>query len=265
MAKTEATSKSFILAGVIGCLYAGAMLFILFVWEKREIPVFGIPFSCSRFNSISDLTAAVQLVLLPPLIAVLWCSESFQNKSLRRLLFSKFAALNEFSVEGLGSAKFEHVVSNAQKAGDKVATAQTPNSFEVGKAVATLESDRLLRRSPTKLDPSVYSNLATDDPRMAVRAIRVGLENIFRNILERRASVHYRKGESINHVLDKIEEYNLVKADTLHLARKLFEAIDLADNGGFIVSIEQATALIDLTKKVMHLYVDWVNEKSNVI
>lgn len=140
---------------------------------------------------------------------------------------------------------------------------EAPSELEES-AVKGLFEDfhRVLRVSLVGLDLSVYKNLIEADPRMGIRAFRIGMENVYRNRLMVGSGI-YIPGEDIYAVLVRLKntEPDNISPAEYELAKIMFGIIDAAD-AGHAYSCLEAISFLNLAVTVRASYVKWLFKKA---
>jgi hypothetical protein len=119
----------------------------------------------------------------------------------------------------------------------------------------------VFRPSLVNYNMETYREYARVDPRGAIRASRIGLENMFRNRLELGDGLYF-SGEKIETVLERLirEESRKQQSKWLphaELGAVLFKLIDAADEGK-LFSYKEACTFIGFAQCIRDRYITWI-------
>ena len=114
-----------------------------------------------------------------------------------------------------------------------------------------------LQPSPSGLDMSRYSDLAQQDPNVALAGLRMEVEIIARN-LAKGFKVEFDSRDSAGSLLRRLLDGGAITADQYGLAQKIVRLCNAAVHGTR-VSREDAEAVIDAARVLANDYLAWLS------
>lgn len=233
---------------------ASRILFWLLYLGVISVCVYFCRAKPDAIGNIRDFILGIALPILGMFVLVTNLDE------LRLVLLDRLQHLTKIGKDGV---EFDKSLKEASKASGTLSSPIDENTWRNEKnkliqhANTVIMNDPKLRPSLTGLDLSKYTQLAMVDPRMAIRSYRIGLEILFRNVLEVGEPGHYRKGESIKTVLERLYSANGITDATYELASNLFDVISAAD-GGVECDKRDADEVNEQAEKLLKLYINWL-------
>lgn len=183
------------------------------------------------------------------------------------LLFRKplYTVLNRLKGAGLPggvSLDFDQEVRDVQALSREVAKAPPKEPAQSIPMLPVTEANARminlgLQPSPSGLDMSRYSDLAQQDPNVALAGLRMEVEILSRN-LARGFKVDVSPRDSAGVLLRKLLDKEAISVDQYGLARKIVSICNAAVHGTR-VSKEEAESVIDAARVLSKDYLAWLS------
>lgn len=182
------------------------------------------------------------------------------------LLFRRPVAAILTRLKGAGlpggvSLDFSQEVRDAQNLSQEVAKAPMIAKHVTPMLPVTEANARMLtlglQPSPSGLDMSRYSDLAQQDPNVALAGLRMEVEYLARN-LAKGFKIEFDPRESANKLLHRLIDGDAISQDQYRLAQKIVRLCNAAIHGTR-VSREEAEAVIDAARVLAKDYLAWLS------
>lgn len=183
------------------------------------------------------------------------------------LLFKKPFTTVILRLKGAGlpggvTLNFEQELRDAQSLSRDVAKAPSKEPKPGVPTIAVTQANaRLisldLQPSPSGLDMAKYSELARQDPNIALAGLRMEIEILARN-LAKGFKIDFDSRDSAGALLGKLQSNGAITEDQYYLAQKIVRLCNAAIHGTR-VSQEDAEAVIDTAKVLAKDYLLWLS------
>jgi hypothetical protein len=180
----------------------------------------------------------------------------------REPIVSILRRLKEAGLPGGVSLNFDQEVRAAEALSRQVAQApRQPPKRSTPVLPVTQANARLLslglQPSPSGLEMSRYSELAQQDPNLALAGLRMEVEILARN-LAKGFQIEIQPRDSAGSVMRLLRDRGAITADQYDLAQKIVRLCNAAVHGTH-VSREEADSVIDVARVLAEDYLAWLS------
>jgi len=180
----------------------------------------------------------------------------------RKQIFVAFNRLKSAGLPGGISLNFEQEIQRVVEMSREVKDTEPPADKKQIPTIPLTEANARmisldLQPSPSGLNLTYYSNLAEQDPNIALAGIRMEMDILTRN-LAKGFGIKIDNRDSANTLLKKLYQKSAIGINQFNLAQKMIQLCNRAIHGQ-PVSREEAYSVIEVAEVLAKQYLSWLS------